>query len=63
MSVMDHTSPNGKQTVSEFMQKYKVGAFFQKYTMTLALVVVTIVFYFWPGKQGQILQPSMIIYY
>ena len=60
MSVMDHTSPNGKQTVSEFMQKYKVGAFFQKYTMTLALVVVTIVFYFWPGKQGQILQPSMI---
>ena len=60
MSVMDHTSPNGKQTVSDFMQKYKVGAFFQKYTMTLALVVVTIVFYFWPGKQGQILQPSMI---
>ena len=60
MSVMDHTSPNGKQTVSEFMQKNKVGAFFQKYTMTLALVVVTIVFYFWPGKQGQILQPSMI---
>ena len=60
MSVMDHTSPNRKQAISEFMQKYKVGAFFQKYTMTLALVVVTIVFYLWPGKQGQILLPSMI---
>ena len=60
MSVMDNTSPNRKQAISEFMQKYKVGAFFQKYTMTLALVVVTIVFYLWPGKQGQILQPSMI---
>ena len=23
-------------------------------------VIVTIVFYLWPGKQGQILQPSMI---
>ena len=60
MSENVKTSPNGKQAVSEFMQKYKVGEFFQKYTMTLALVVVTIVFYLWPGKQGQILQPSMI---
>ncbi|MBR4442106.1 MAG: sugar ABC transporter permease [Clostridia bacterium] len=40
------------------MEKYKVGAFFQKYTMTIALVVVTIVFSLWPGKEGLILLPS-----
>ena len=45
MSENVKTSPNWKQGVTEFMQKYKVGAFFQKYMMTLALIVVTIVFY------------------
>ena len=37
-------SSGGKQTLTDFMQKYKVGAFFQKYTMILALIVVTVVF-------------------
>ena len=40
------------------MQKHKVGAFFQKYTMIIALVAVTIVFANWPGKEGMILLPS-----
>ena len=43
------TTADRRQSVSEF---------FQKYTMIIALVVVTIVFALWPGKQGQILQPS-----
>ena len=42
------------------MQGFKAGEFFQKYTMIIALVVVTVVFALWPGKRGQILQPSMI---
>ena len=33
-------APSFKQNVTEFMQKYKVGEFFQKYTMVLALVIV-----------------------
>ena len=45
------TTADRRQSVSEF---------FQKYTMTIALVVVTIAFALWPGKQGQILQPSMV---
>ena len=49
-------SSGGKQSVSDFMQKYKVGAFFQKYTMIIALVVVTIVFATWKGKEGMIKQ-------
>ena len=53
-------SSGGKQTLSDFMQKYKVGAFFQKYTMIIALVVVTIVFATWKGKEGMILLPSNI---
>ena len=53
-------APGFKQNVTEFMQKYKVGAFFQKYTMLLALVVVTIVFTRWPGKEGLILLPPNI---
>ena len=60
MSENVKVSPNGKQRVSEFMEKYKVGAFFQKYTMTIALVVVTIIFSLWPGKNGLILQPANI---
>ena len=43
-----------------FLQDFKAGEFFQKYTMIIALVVVTVVFALWPGKRGQILQPSMI---
>ena len=39
-------------------QDFKAGEFFQKYTMTIALVVVTIIFALWPGKQGLILLPS-----
>ena len=40
------------------LQGFNAGEFFQKYTMTIALVVVTIVFALWPGKQGLILLPS-----
>ena len=53
-------STGGKQTLTDFMQKYKVGAFFQKYTMILALIVVTVVFATWKGKEGMILLPSNI---
>ena len=53
-------SPSGKQRVIEFMEKYKIGAFFQKYTMTIALLIVVIVFAFWPGKEGTILQPGNV---
>ncbi len=53
MSEKTVASPSLKQK-----QDNKVGAFFQKYTMTIALVLVTIVFYFWPGKKGLILLPS-----
>ena len=58
MSEKTMPSPGLKQRISEFMEKYKVGAFFQKYTMTIALVLVTIVFSNWPGKEGLILLPS-----
>ena len=58
MSESTKSSPNWKQNVSDFMQKYQVGAFFQKYTMTIALVVVTIIFASWSGKEGLILLPS-----
>ena len=58
MSEKTMPSPDLKQRITEFMEKYKVGAFFQKYTMTIALVLVTIVFSNWPGKEGLILLPS-----
>ncbi len=58
MSEKTMASPGLKQRISEFMEKYKVGAFFQKYTMTIALVLVTIIFSKWPGKEGLILLPS-----
>ena len=51
-------------TVSENVVKapkeknLKVGEFFQKYTMIIALVVVTAAFAMWPGKEGMILLPS-----
>ena len=41
-------------------KKFNAGAFFQKYTMIIALVVVTLVFNFWKGKEGLILMPSNI---
>lgn len=50
-----------KQAVSSkpsALQGFNAGEFFQKYTMTIALVAVTIVFALWPGKQGLILLPS-----
>lgn len=53
-------SGSGKMGFREFMEKHNVGAFFQKYTMTIALVLVTIVFATWPGKEGLILLPSNI---
>ena len=53
-------APGFKDNLTEFMQKYKVGAFFQKYTMLIALVVVTIVFASWKGKEGLILLPPNI---
>ena len=39
-------------------KKFNVGEFFQKYTMIIALVLVTIVFANWKGKEGLILLPS-----
>ena len=51
-------------TVSENVVKapkernLKIGEFFQKYTMIIALVVVTAAFALWPGKEGMILLPS-----
>ena len=51
-------------TVSEKVVKapkehnYKIGEFFQKYTMIIALVIVTAAFALWPGKEGMILLPS-----
>ncbi len=60
MSENVQKSPNRDRNLTGFMQQYKVGAFFQKYTMTIALVLVTAVFAMWPGKNGQILQPAMI---
>ena len=53
-------APGFKQNMTGFMQKYRVGAFFQKYTMLIALVVVTVVFTCWPGKEGLILLPPNI---
>ena len=44
-------------------KKFNAGAFFQKYTMTIALVVVTIIFTLWPfdpSKRGLILLPANI---
>lgn len=43
-----------------FLQDFKPGEFFRKYTMIIALVVVTVVFALWPGKKGLILQPANV---
>ncbi len=58
MSERMQTAGKGKHGLAEFMEKYRVGAFFQKYTMTIALVIVTIIFSTWKGKEGLILLPS-----
>ncbi len=44
--------------VKQAEKKFKAGKFFQKYTMIIALVVVTLVFSLWKGKEGLILMPS-----
>ena len=54
MSEKTITAPKLKE------KKFNAGAFFQKYTMIIALVVVTLVFNFWKGKEGLILMPSNI---
>ena len=58
MSEKTNTSPNPGQKVSGLMKNFNIGAFLQKYTMTIALVVVTIIFASWKGKEGLILLPS-----
>ena len=51
-------APSFKQKYNEFMQKYKVGEFFQKYTMVLALVIVIAFFALRTG--GKTLLPANI---
>ena len=41
-------------------RSFNASEFFQKYTMSIALVVVTIVFSLWKGKEGLILLPSNV---
>ena len=41
-------------------RSFNASEFFQKYTMPIALVVVTIVFSLWKGKEGLILLPSNV---
>ncbi|MBO2518074.1 MAG: hypothetical protein CW338_12530, partial [Clostridiales bacterium] len=60
MSENMKSSPNFRERLTEFSEKYKIGAFFQKYTMTIALVVVTLIFALWNGKEGLILTPMNI---
>ena len=60
MSEQVKASGSRKQSFSEFMEKHRAGDFFQKYTMTIALVLVTIVFATWKGKEGLILLPANI---
>ena len=59
MNVNEKTaaSPGGKR-LPEQKKKFNAGAFFQKYTMIIALFVVTVVFATWKGKEGMILLPS-----
>ena len=38
---------------------FKAGEFFQKYTMMIALVIVTAVFAMWPGKEGRFCCPPI----
>ncbi len=59
MNVNEKTaaSPGGKR-LPEQKKKFNAGTFFQKYTMIIALFVVTVVFATWKGKEGMILLPS-----
>ena len=58
MTVNENTgAAAGKKTLPD-EQKFKVGAFLQKYMMIIALIVVTIIFATWKGKEGLILLPS-----
>ena len=58
MTVNENTgASSGRKTLSD-EQKFKIGAFLQKYMMIIALIVVTIVFATWKGKEGLILLPS-----
>ena len=54
------TAPVLNQTETSSGSKFKAAEFFRKYTMIIALVLVTVVFYLWPGKNGLILLPSNI---
>lgn len=47
-----------EKTATVAKQKFNAAEFFQKYTMTIALVLVTVIFALWPGKEGLILLPS-----
>ena len=58
MSEMKIESGKGKRSEGTARGGQSVSAFFQKYTMIIALVVVTVVFANWPGKEGLILLPS-----
>ena len=60
MSERTQASGGGKGGFAALRESGRIGAFFQKYTMIIALVLVTIVFYLWPGKQGLILLPANI---
>ena len=51
---------NFREKLTEWSEKYKVGAFFRKYTMVIALVAVTLIFALWDGKEGLILTPMNI---
>ena len=59
MTVNENTGTSAdKRTRLDQAQKMQLGTFFQKYTMIIALIVVTIVFATWKGKEGMILLPS-----
>ena len=58
MTVNENTgASSGKKLLSD-ERKFKVGAFLQKYMMIIALIVVTVIFATWKGKEGLILLPS-----
>ena len=60
MSTVKEKTSGEMSRFAQLRESGKIGAFFQKYTMIIALVLVTIVFYFWPGKNGLILLPANI---
>ncbi len=58
MTVNENTGASSGKKVLSDEQKFKVGAFLQKYMMIIALIVVTVIFATWKGKEGLILLPS-----